>query len=346
MTHRFDSGSYLIFYCTIGCNHAIINLCDSHVHPVARILAGVYIEKFDDEFFIGWLWEPDRLEMAFKPYGKPPHFDLDEYKDSFELWEAQWEIFLDLSTINTALDAADRPKYKAQLLKGSMSKTTLAAILSSGMTAAELIDPAAIIAKLRERCNAGRNQHVWRQTFTQRKQRENEPIDDWLCDLRDLARKCEFAKDCCGDCEPTRLLGQVVFGVQNDDDRRKLLEKGATLTLDAAITLLRTTEAATKQSLDLRGGDEAVPRPEGRRDVLHPTSQPIRLQEVADQAVRGIRVQEERLDQLQSREEAGERFRLEGGKTFDGMPKLRRRVPLPGQGAVPSGRKRVQDVRP
>lgn len=190
--------------------------------------------------------------MAFKPYGKPPPFDLDEFKDTFELWEAQWQIFLDLSTIDTALDQADRPKYKANLLKSSMSKATLAAILSSGLSAAELIDPVAIIAKLRERCNAGRNHHVWRHTFALRKQRENELVDDWLCDLRDIARKCEFANGCCAACEPTRILGQVVFGAFSDEDRRKLLEKGAALTLDDAVTTLRTTEAAAKQSANLR----------------------------------------------------------------------------------------------
>jgi hypothetical protein len=30
---------------------------------------------------------------AFKPYGSPPTFDLDEFKDSFELWHAKWKIF-------------------------------------------------------------------------------------------------------------------------------------------------------------------------------------------------------------------------------------------------------------
>ncbi len=38
---------------------------------------------------------------GFKPYGTPPPLDLGEYKDSFELWEKQWEIFLVLSAIDT-----------------------------------------------------------------------------------------------------------------------------------------------------------------------------------------------------------------------------------------------------
>jgi hypothetical protein len=41
---------------------------------------------------------------AFKPYGSPPRFDLDEYNDSFELWHQQWKIFLVLSTIDSVLE--------------------------------------------------------------------------------------------------------------------------------------------------------------------------------------------------------------------------------------------------
>ena len=31
-----------------------------------------------------------RATHAFNPYGKPPPFDLNEYKDSSQLWEKQW----------------------------------------------------------------------------------------------------------------------------------------------------------------------------------------------------------------------------------------------------------------
>ncbi|KRY64296.1 hypothetical protein T4A_3939 [Trichinella pseudospiralis] len=32
-----------------------------------------------------------------------------------------------------------------------------------------------------------------------------------------IASKCEFPSHCCGDGETIRLLGQVIFGVNNDD---------------------------------------------------------------------------------------------------------------------------------
>ena len=85
-----------------------------------------------------------------------------------------------------------------------------------------------------------------------RSQRENGPADDWLCDLRDIASKCEFNSDCCSQCEPTRIIGQIIFGVQDDDVRLKFLEKGANLTLDQEINTLRTAEATMKQAANLR----------------------------------------------------------------------------------------------
>jgi len=150
-------------------------------------MSGVREEIFEGDYLIVCLWP--NMACPFKPYGKPPSFDLDEFKESFEIWETQWQIFINLSTVDTELDPAERPKYKANLLKSCMSTPSLTALFLSGLTAAELIDPEAIIKKLRERCNAGRNHHVWRHQFASCSQRKDEAVDDWLCDLRDLARK-------------------------------------------------------------------------------------------------------------------------------------------------------------
>lgn len=120
------------------------------------------------------------------------------------------------------------------------------------MSAANLLSSGEIIKTLKERCNAGRNRHVWRKQFSARVQREHETIDDWLCDLRSISSKCEFGADCCAACEPTRILGQLVFGVRSDDNSKALLKLGAGLQLDTAVTTLRLSESATRQSTTLR----------------------------------------------------------------------------------------------
>ena len=126
-----------------------------------------------------------------------------------------------------------------------------------GLSATDLVDADVIIKKLQEWCNAGQNCHVWRQQFASRVQRDSESVENWLGDLRDIARKCEFEKDCCAACQNTRLLGQIVFGVSDDDVRRKLLELGAKLTLDKAINIIRTAEATRLQSSNMKQGTTA-----------------------------------------------------------------------------------------
>ena len=80
---------------------------------------------------------------------------------------------------------------------------------------------------------------------------ENETIDNWLCSLRDMARKSEYHKDCCAKCEPTRILQQLIYGVRNVTMRQKLLEVGPKLTIDEAMKIMRSAENARNQATDL-----------------------------------------------------------------------------------------------
>ncbi|KAI9555009.1 hypothetical protein GHT06_020302 [Daphnia sinensis] len=184
---------------------------------------------------------------AFKPYGSPPPFDLEAERDSFPVWEERWNIFLALSTIDEALDPAARPAYKTNQLKSCLSTPTLQAVLS-----------AAIIGLLRTRCNAGHNRHVWRHQLALCFQVPHQTADNWMCSLRDLSRKCDFGQDCCADCEPTRILGQLIAGVVHNNVRIKLLEQGDALTLDPALTIIRTSETTQLQAASLQPADHAI----------------------------------------------------------------------------------------
>ena len=128
----------------------------------------------------------------FKPHGQAPPFDMEERKDSFDVWETQWEIFIELSTIKDLVPGPQQPKYMATLLLSCMSPNTLKTVVNAGLGATSMDDVTQIIDYLRERCNAGKNKRVWRQRFKSCTQRQGLSIDNWLCELRDLARKCEF----------------------------------------------------------------------------------------------------------------------------------------------------------
>ena len=86
------------------------------------------------------------------------------------------------------------------------------------------------------------------------------------------------SKDCCNKCQPTRILGQIVFGVYDDDVRRKLLEKGNDLKLDEGIEILRVTEAASAQAKNLKQGDalaiQGLSKSSYKKDKLNKSSKP------------------------------------------------------------------------
>jgi hypothetical protein len=201
---------------------------------------------------------PVNPPRAFKPYGSPPPFNLEAERDSFPVWEERWNIFLALSTIDEVLDAAARPAYQTNQLKSCLSTATLQAVLSAGLTAAQLADHLEIINLLRTRCNAGRNRHVWRHQFALCFQLRNQSADNWLYNLRDISRKCDFGSDCCAHCEPTRILGQLISGVADNAVRIKLLELGNALTLDQALTILRSAETSRLQAASLQQSEHAI----------------------------------------------------------------------------------------
>jgi hypothetical protein len=87
----------------------------------------------------------------------------------------------------------------------------------------------------------------------------------------------ENPNDCCAKCQPTRILGQIVFGVYDDEVRRKLFELGEKLELDQAISILRTTEAASKQVSNLKQGDaiaiQALSKSSYKKDKQNPVTE-------------------------------------------------------------------------
>lgn len=69
---------------------------------------------------------------------------------------------------------------------------------------------------------------------------------------------CDFGQDCCANCELPRTLGQLIAGVADNAVRIKLLEQGDALTLDLALTILRTAETTQLQAASLQQGDQAI----------------------------------------------------------------------------------------
>ncbi|XP_031639432.1 uncharacterized protein LOC116351469 [Contarinia nasturtii] len=99
-----------------------------------------------------------------------------------------------------------------------------------------------VIKAFTEFCTPKKNQIYERFMFYQRKQKENEPFDAFLMDIKRLVKTCEF-----GDKENEMLRDQIVMGIDDKKQQQRLLEK-ADLNYDTAVEKCRANEATKEQS--------------------------------------------------------------------------------------------------
>ena len=91
-----------------------------------------------------------------------------------------------------------------------------------------------------------------RYKFHKRIQAESETVEQFVTDLKLLARDCSFT-------EPDEMIrDRIVFGTNSRKIREKLINEGKELTLDKAVDIARTCQMSQSQMKSMEAGDEAV----------------------------------------------------------------------------------------
>ncbi|XP_055307617.1 MATH and LRR domain-containing protein PFE0570w-like, partial [Sitodiplosis mosellana] len=98
-----------------------------------------------------------------------------------------------------------------------------------------------VIKAFDEFCKPKRNPVYERFVLNQSKQKEGEPFDAFLMDIKRLARTCEY-----GDRENEMLRDRIVWGVQCRKLQLRLIEKNE-LTYDQAVEMARQSESTKEQ---------------------------------------------------------------------------------------------------
>ena len=86
--------------------------------------------------------------------------------------------------------------------------------------------------------------------FNTRKQEEGEDFDNFIMEIQQMIKKCEY----CSECSKSILKDKIVLGVIDSELQRELL-KTEDLTLKKAIEISRTFEKANKQNEEIKGGN-------------------------------------------------------------------------------------------
>ena len=106
-------------------------------------------------------------------------------------------------------------------------------------------DPDVLIKqKFEELCMPLKNLTFERHLFHTRKQGRSEPINSFVTDMKNIARKCEFfylERDLIKDC--------IVCGIQSDAVR-KILFRETSLTLEKALSLCELSEQQVKNLVE------------------------------------------------------------------------------------------------
>ena len=122
---------------------------------------------------------------------------------------------------------------------------------------------AAVKAKFEEYFQKCRNTIYERAKFNERKQRDDKTVDEYIAELYRLAQHCQF-----GALHDQLIRDRIVVGIR-DRELSEKLQMEATLTLNAAVTKARQSEAVKTQQPVVRGESkpaaaEALQRNAGR----------------------------------------------------------------------------------
>ena len=97
-----------------------------------------------------------------------------------------------------------------------------------------------ILDKFDERITGKYNETYERYVFNQRNQKQGESIEEYVCALTEMAKRCTF----CNCLEDNLIRDRLVMGIQDYETRKTLLQK-PNLTLEECIITCKTTEATT-----------------------------------------------------------------------------------------------------
>ena len=152
----------------------------------------------------------------------------------FAFWEQRWKDYALLSGLT------QQPiDVQMAILRSCFSDDTLKIVRNLSSDAQKT--PDTVIDALRTHARGQVNVVMERRNFNLRSQHAGELFDDFVMDLRDLAKTCDF----CDACEESLIRDRVVVGIRDSDIAERLLaEKGLTLT--RAIEICRAEEAARR----------------------------------------------------------------------------------------------------
>ena len=160
-------------------------------------------------------WEPPKLDLGVERYS------------AFKSWKQRWKDYAIVTKLND-----ESAEYKCSMLRYTFSDETQKIYETLGLTDDEEKDSEAIINKLETFAKGTVNETMERHTFNSRNQKDGEPFDDFLTEIKILSKNCNF----CQTCHDGLIRDRIVGGIRDPSLRQKLLS-------DDKLNLKKTEDA-------------------------------------------------------------------------------------------------------
>lgn len=171
-------------------------------------------------------------------------------KKNWELWEEEYNIYM----IASGADKKDK-KVIVNLTLHILGRDARQKLKSLALTDAEKQDAAVIVQKMSDYCVPKTNSTIQRHVLRHRFQHEGEPFINFLTDIKNIAKTCDFSTS-----EDSFVKDQILEGV-HDPVLKAALWVEKDITLDRAVELATIHEARNKHLKFL--GKQPAAEPEG-----------------------------------------------------------------------------------
>jgi transposase InsO family protein len=198
----------------------------------------------------------------------PPELDLTtsdgNLSERWRKWEQTMKLYLDI----VMSDGEEKEKCSAFLYIIGQDGRDVFNTMKFQDAEKDKIDD--LFKKFKDYCQPSENTIVWRHRFNTKFQGEGESIDQFVTELKTLAKNCKFGEIC-----DELIRDRIVVGVNNDKIKERLLRDGG-LTLKKAIDACRASEESKNMMKNLNEEAVVVGAVKKRSQVAKPTSTPMK----------------------------------------------------------------------
>lgn len=156
--------------------------------------------------------------------------------ENWRRFKRYFDIFMTAGELNEKSDA-----IKVSTFLNAVGEEAIEVFDTFTLTQQQRASYTEVIKAFDDFCKPKKNPVYERFVLNQRKQKEGEPFDTFLMDIKRLARTCEF-----GANENEMLRDRIVWGVHDQKLQLRLIEKND-LTYDQAVEMARQSESTKEQ---------------------------------------------------------------------------------------------------